>query len=137
MDCIERGRLSERGDKSRSSSSLSPSWQIRSNASCSAPGRCHRRCTSAREAAATAGTGAFFPLKNARRGDRIRVVMASGRSVTYRVQSVKTMLKAKLPLGVWSTKGAHRLVLVTCGGPFDTSIGHYRDNVVVTALPIS
>jgi len=26
-------------------------------------------------------------------------------------------------------------VLVTCGGPFDASIGHYRDNVVVTAVP--
>jgi hypothetical protein len=24
---------------------------------------------------------------------------------------------------------------VTCGGPFDAAIGHYRDNVVVTAVP--
>ena len=30
-----------------------------------------------------------------------------------------------------------RLVLVTCGGPFDPVAGHYRDNVVVTAFPRS
>ena len=28
-----------------------------------------------------------------------------------------------------------RLVLVTCGGPFDQAAGHYRDNIVVTAVP--
>ena len=33
------------------------------------------------------------------------------------------------------SRGAARLVLVTCGGPFDPVAGHYRDNVVVTAVP--
>jgi len=27
-------------------------------------------------------------------------------------------------------------VLVTCGGPFDATGGHYRDNIVVTAVPV-
>lgn len=45
------------------------------------------------------------------------------------------MLKADLPLDVWSQTGPARLMLVTCGGPFDSSIGRYRDNIVVTAVP--
>ncbi len=32
-------------------------------------------------------------------------------------------------------RGRPRLVLVTCGGPFDRVAGHYRDNVVLTAVP--
>ena len=32
--------------------------------------------------------------------------------------------------------GAPRLVLVTCGGAFRRDIGHYTDNVVVTAEPL-
>jgi hypothetical protein len=33
--------------------------------------------------------------------------------------------------------GAVRLTLITCGGPFDQDTRHYRDNVVVTAVPES
>jgi hypothetical protein len=29
-----------------------------------------------------------------------------------------------------------RLSLITCGGPFDHDSGHYRDNIVVTAVPV-
>ena len=36
---------------------------------------------------------------------------------------------------IYSLRGQPRLVLVTCGGPFDEASGHYRDNVVLTALP--
>ncbi|HEY4347808.1 MAG TPA: sortase [Gaiellaceae bacterium] len=84
---------------------------------------------------ATAGAGAFFPLKQARRGTLIQVATAGGGTKTYRVVSVQTMLKAQLPTSIWSQKGKNRLVVVTCGGPFDQATGHYRDNVVVTAVP--
>lgn len=30
-----------------------------------------------------------------------------------------------------------RLVLITCGGPFDRRTRHYRDNVIVYASPVS
>jgi hypothetical protein len=46
------------------------------------------------------------------------------------------MAKAALPNGVFSLKGRARLVLVTCGGAFDPVEGSYRDNVVVTAVPV-
>jgi hypothetical protein len=30
---------------------------------------------------------------------------------------------------------AARLVVVSCGGPFDASTGHYLDNIVAYAVP--
>jgi hypothetical protein len=84
---------------------------------------------------ATKGPGAFVQLKEARRGTPVEVTTKDGRTRTYRVVAVQVMPKAELPASIYSRRGRPRLVLVTCGGPFDASIGHYRDNVVVTALP--
>jgi hypothetical protein len=84
---------------------------------------------------ATAGAGAFFHLKDAKPGDKVQVSTAGGRTFTYKVTSVKTYLKADLPTNVWSRRGPARLVLVTCGGPFDQKTRHYRDNIVLTAAP--
>jgi hypothetical protein len=75
---------------------------------------------------ATDGAGAFYALKSARRGDVVRL---DGRR--YRVTSVKRVRKQSLPSSVYSRTGPARLVLVTCGGPFDGH--HYRDNIIVTA----
>ncbi|MDX6566021.1 MAG: hypothetical protein QOE10_1683 [Gaiellales bacterium] len=84
---------------------------------------------------AKAGAGAFFHLVEARRGDIVELTAADGKTFRYRVTSTRRMLKADLPLDIWSQTGPARLVLVTCGGPFDNSIGRYRDNIVVTAVP--
>jgi hypothetical protein len=72
------------------------------------------------------GAGAFYALKSARRGDVIRLD-----NRRYRVTSVRRVRKQALPSSVYSRTGPARLVLVTCGGPFDGH--HYRDNVIVTA----
>jgi hypothetical protein len=85
---------------------------------------------------AVAGPGAFFRLKDARVGDRVTVTSRSGARRTYRVVSVRTMPKPQLPPDIYSTRGPPRLALVTCGGPFLEAIGHYRDNVVVIAIPV-
>src|SRR5262245_22226434 len=84
---------------------------------------------------ATAGVGAFFRLHEARIGAEVTVQTSAGRRYTYRVVSVRNYLKRKLPAEVYSLRGRPRLVLVTCGGPFIESEGHYRDNVVVVAVP--
>ncbi len=84
---------------------------------------------------ARGGAGAFFPLKQARSGAIVELTAADGATARYRVVSVQTMLKAQLPTSIWSQKGPNHLVLVTCGGPFDAASGHYRDNIVVTAVP--
>jgi hypothetical protein len=46
------------------------------------------------------------------------------------------MLKADLPTDIWSQRAPNRLFVVTCGGPFDPVTRHYRDNVVVAAVPV-
>ena len=72
------------------------------------------------------GAGAFYALRSARRGDVIRLDARR-----YRVTSVRRVRKQALPSSIYRRTGPARLVLVTCGGPFDGS--HYRDNVIVTA----
>jgi hypothetical protein len=84
---------------------------------------------------ATAGPGAFFRLHQARAGQLVQVTTRSGRTFRYRVVSVRFYLKSRLPANVYSLTGRPRLVLVTCGGPFVRAAGHYRDNVVLTAVP--
>ncbi|KGM02181.1 class F sortase, partial [Cellulomonas cellasea] len=59
-----------------------------------------------------------------------------GGSATYRVAARRTFSKDDgLPTDLFRTDGAPQLVLVTCGGAFDTRTGHYADNVVVYAVP--
>jgi hypothetical protein len=84
---------------------------------------------------AAAGAGAFYPLKSAKTGATITVTAAGGRAYTYRVTGVQTVLKADLPIGIFTRTGPARLALVTCGGPFDAQTGHYIDNIVVYADP--
>jgi hypothetical protein len=85
---------------------------------------------------ATSGPGAFFALPHARRGERILVTTADGAVHRYRVVMVQTYAKTALPLTVFDRRGPPRLVLVTCGGRFDTTTKHFLDNIVVTAVPL-
>jgi hypothetical protein len=84
---------------------------------------------------ASAGPGAFFRLRDAKVAQRVQVRTRSGRTFTYRVVSVRFYPKSRLPADIYSVTGRPRLVLVTCGGPFIQAAGHYRDNVVLTAVP--
>ncbi|MFT4035693.1 MAG: class F sortase, partial [Patulibacter sp.] len=59
-----------------------------------------------------------------------------GKVRTYRVTSLRTVAKNRLPESLFTRSGERRLYLVTCGGPFNTAIGHYRDNVILTAVPL-
>jgi Sortase domain len=84
---------------------------------------------------ATAGRGAFYELPRARAGEQIHVTTADGTIHTYRVVTVETVAKDALPLSVFDRHGPPRLVLVTCGGGFDSTTKHFLDNIVVTARP--
>ena len=44
--------------------------------------------------------------------------------------------KQELPTeAMFAREGTRALVLITCGGEFDSTTGHYADNVVVVAEP--
>jgi hypothetical protein len=81
------------------------------------------------------GEGAFFNLRLIRPGARVELTGAGDKTFEYRVVSIRSYAKAGLPTSIYSRRGPPRLVLVTCGGPFNPVTGRYRDNVVVTAIP--
>lgn len=84
---------------------------------------------------AKAGAGAFYALKSARRGDTVLLSSDDGKTRRWKVTGMRRTRKTDLPAGIFTRTGERRLVLVTCGGPFNEQTGHYRDNIVVTARP--
>ena len=86
------------------------------------------------------GLGALYRMGigDLRAGDRIMVTTMFGRQVSYRVYAQDLYAKAAgLPADVLSQSREPRLVLITCGGPFDFTSRNYEDNVVVYARPTS
>ena len=84
----------------------------------------------------TQGLGAFYPLRDAEPGDRVTVVTEGGRR-TYRVVARQLVRKRALPLEeLFRRDGREVLTLITCGGPYLDFAGGYRDNLVVSAVPV-
>jgi hypothetical protein len=81
------------------------------------------------------GVGAFAELRTVRVGTRVELTDVFRGRHGYRVVARRTYPKYALPADVFRVRGPARLVLVTCGGPFDERAGRYRDNVVVYAVP--
>ncbi|MBO2448780.1 class F sortase [Actinomadura barringtoniae] len=74
----------------------------------------------------------FYRLKELRPGDRVQVTRQDGRTATFAVQSVEQVPKSSFPgQKVYAEDLDYSaLRLVTCGGTFDSSTGHYVDNVI-------
>lgn len=82
------------------------------------------------------GLGPFARLRQVGIGDRVVVSDRSGTDHAYAVVSRRHVARSRLPVDeVFDRDGAHRLVLVTCGGAYDARNG-YHDNVVVLAEPV-
>jgi hypothetical protein len=81
------------------------------------------------------GPGALFRLQQLRPGAAVTLI-AGGRAWHYAVRAVRAYAKAGLPsAAVFGQRVTSRLVIITCGGQFDAVTGHYRDNIVVYAVP--
>ena len=84
---------------------------------------------------AASGPGALLRLQDVRPGDSVTVA-AAGRAYPYRVAAVRAYTKSELPVAaVFGQQVTARLVIVSCGGPFDAATGHYLDNIVAYAVP--
>lgn len=82
------------------------------------------------------GLGPFARLKTLSAGAEIVVTDADGGRSTWLLERIENVRKAEIPLDrVFDRAGERRLVLITCGGQFDTSSRTYSDNVLVTARP--
>ncbi|NAZ81077.1 class F sortase [Kineococcus sp. R8] len=80
------------------------------------------------------GPAPFYRLRDLAPGDEVLVTRADGTLVSLRVDGVAQYPKAAFPTAaVYGPVPGPALRLVTCGGSFDRTSGHYRDNVVVYA----
>jgi len=78
------------------------------------------------------GPDVFFHLKKLETGDEVRVYGDDGDFATFVVDSKETTAKDELPVDrIWVDSYEPLIRLVTCGGEFDRSTGHYRSNVIV------
>jgi sortase (surface protein transpeptidase) len=82
------------------------------------------------------GPAVFFYLDRLKLGNRVDVTLADGRKLVFAVIGVRMYKKTNFPDQlVYGSRTYPALQLVTCGGIFDPSTGHYLSNIVVfTAL---
>jgi hypothetical protein len=85
-------------------------------------------------------TGPFAELWKAENGREVTVVDRAGTQFRFRVAQVITLHKDELPtraVELFGPRGAHRLVLVTCGGEWVGGQVGYDENRVVIAEPVA
>jgi len=86
----------------------------------------------------TTGPAVFFRLSELAVGDEVTVTDVEGGTVRYAVTEVLDVPKAEFPTArVFGAQPTDQLRLVTCGGAFDRSSGHYEENRVVFAEPVA
>lgn len=84
------------------------------------------------------GPGAFARIGDLGPSDVVRVTDESGVSREFTVLAREQWNKGEVPLDrLFDRSGAPRLVLITCGGSFNSSTLGYDDNIAITAVPIS
>jgi LPXTG-site transpeptidase (sortase) family protein len=81
-----------------------------------------------------AGPAAFYTLADASPGDEVYVRRKDASTATFVIDRVGQYPKDDFPTHqVYDETPEPTLRLITCGGIFDDSIGHYRDNIVAYA----
>lgn len=81
------------------------------------------------------GPAVFYRLGSLKKGAEVSVVRKDGSTARFVVDRVARYAKADFPTSTvyGDTKGRAELRLITCGGAFDQSTGHYVDNIVAFA----
>ena len=82
--------------------------------------------------------GPFARLRDLAQGNEVVVAAADGTQARYSIASVTYYPKQELPVEeIFARACTRALVLITCGGAFDSATGRYADIVVAVAQPIS
>jgi Sortase domain len=86
---------------------------------------------------ATRGIGVFAELRHLVPGQVVAVGGGAQRA-RYRIITATQVPQAQISkdAGIFAVDGEPRLVLITCGGPFDPVRHRYQDNLVVVATPL-
>jgi len=83
---------------------------------------------------AATGPSVFFELGALTPGDVVDVTLADGTLAVFTVTGVRQYPKARFPTAVvYGNTDFAALRLITCGGAFDYTTGHYLSNTVVFA----
>ena len=78
------------------------------------------------------GPDVFYRLRDLKPGDEILVYDKSGDVAKFVVDSSELILKSELPTTrIWNNTKEPVIRLITCGGKFDRSTGHYLSNTIV------
>ncbi len=84
------------------------------------------------------GPGALAPLRGATPGMRVSVTTPDGTTHRYEIVGRELVVKKALPVDeIFARDGSPLLVLITCGGEYLPELRSHRDNVVVTAVPVT
>jgi sortase (surface protein transpeptidase) len=80
------------------------------------------------------GPAVFYRLSELRPGAEVVVVRSDGSRAHFTVQGSERYPKDEFPTArVYGHTDGPTLRLITCGGAFDSSSGHYEDNTIVYA----
>jgi sortase (surface protein transpeptidase) len=81
------------------------------------------------------GPAVFYRLAQLRPGDVVHVDRADRTTARFRVVEQRQVPKDQFPVELYAPTLQSSLRLLTCGGSFDDRTGHYRDNLIVSAVP--
>ena len=87
-------------------------------------------------ASSVSGRGPFSYLRNVQVGEEVTITLSDGSEKLFVVSKLEQISKQTVDFDTISEDSAGMLILVTCGGRWNSSIRHYDDNVVVWAIPI-
>ncbi|HEY3439031.1 MAG TPA: class F sortase [Actinotalea sp.] len=79
------------------------------------------------------GPAVFYRLGELTAGDEVRIARDDGTVARFVIDAVNRYAKTDFPTSqvYGNTTGRAEIRLITCGGAFDRSTGHYVDNIVV------
>lgn len=78
--------------------------------------------------------GIFWRLHDVKPGDKVTVGRQDGTTATFTVSRTVEVHKDSFPTSaVYGNTSDPQLRLITCGGAFDATTGHYLDNLIVYA----
>jgi Sortase domain len=81
------------------------------------------------------GPAVFFRLGALHPGDSVNVTLADGVTAVFRVTGVREYRKSNFPAKtIYGATDYAALRLITCGGAFDYTTGHYLSSTVVFAI---
>lgn len=80
------------------------------------------------------GPAVFYWLRDLKAGDKVYVTRADGTIAEFNVTQVQEYPKAAFPTSiVYGGEPDAELRLITCGGTFDSTTGHYLSNIIAYA----